>query len=159
MLCLITEQEVLKAQKIWADKIIHIGKVFAENGDYVLEAEKLIDELYGYDLGLVLFKPTFAADKQFRITKEGALSYFVGNNNKFPEDKGFAIKQWEKIRFENTGIIIECNVALTMGNYYFLKKNSKEEIKVEFTFAYKKDNKNKLRIIMHGHIYHNSPNV
>ena len=34
-----------------------------------------------------------------------------------------------------------------MGNYYF--GNSDEEIKVEFSFAFKKDIKGKLKIILH----------
>ena len=34
-----------------------------------------------------------------------------------------------------------------MGNYYF--GNSDGEIKVEFSFAYKKDNNGKLKIILH----------
>lgn len=70
----ISEQEVLDAQKIWGEGIVQIGNVYSADGDYTAAAEKHIDELYGYNLGTVLFKPTMASIEQFRTTKEGALS-------------------------------------------------------------------------------------
>ncbi len=146
----ISKQEVLDVQKVWGDGIVRIGKVFSENGDYTSEAEKHIDELYGYNLGAVLFKPTLASEKQFRTTKEGALSYFVGHNENYPEDHGFAIKPWIKVRWESIGIKTEGNMAIAMGNYYFTPANGEDEVKVEYTFAYTKDKDGKLRIIMHG---------
>ena len=146
----ISEQEVLDAQKVWGDGIVRIGKVFSENGDYMSEAEKHIDELYGYNLGAVLFKPTLASEKQFRTTKEGALSYFVGHNENYQEDHGFAIKPWIKVRWESIGIKTQGNMAIAMGNYYFTPANGEGEVKVEYTFAYTKDKDGKLRIIMHG---------
>jgi hypothetical protein len=146
----ITLKDVLDIQKKWGEGIIRIGKVYVENGNYGKEAEDFIDSLYGYDLGEVLFKPTLASEKQFRTTKEGALSYFVGNNSGFPEDVGFALKPWQNVRWENRGIKTIGNMAIAMGNYYFLPANGNMEIKVEFTFAYTKDENGNLRIIMHG---------
>lgn len=146
----ITEQEVLEAQKIWGEGIVHIGKVYSEEGDYTAAAKKHIADLYGYNLGPVLFKPTLAAEKQFRTTEEGALSYFVGHNENFSEDHGFAIKPWSNVRWESTGIKTEGNMAIAMGNYFFTPAEGGDEVKVEYTFAYTKDDKGKLRIIMHG---------
>ncbi len=146
----ITEQEVLDAQKIWGEGIVRIGKVYTEEGDYKAEAKKHIADLYGYNLGTVLFKPTLAAEKQFRTTEEGALSYFVGHNENFPEDHGFAIKPWSAVRWESTGIKTEGNMAIAMGNYYFTPADGGDEVKVEYTFAYTKDDEGALRIIMHG---------
>lgn len=146
----ITSQEVLEAQKIWGDGIVRIGKVYMEDGDYTAEAEKHIADLYGYNLGPVLFKPTLASEKQFRTTKEGALSYFVGHNANFPEDHGFAIKPWSAVRWESAGIKTTGNMAIAMGNYYFTPTKGGDEVKVEYTFAYTKDDEGKLRIIMHG---------
>ncbi len=60
----ISEQEVLETQRIWGEGIVRIGKVYSEGGDYKAEAEKHIDELYGYNLGSVFFKPTMASEKQ-----------------------------------------------------------------------------------------------
>jgi len=146
----ITKQEVLNAQQQWGDGIIQIGKVYLDKGDYKAAAEKQIDELYGYNMGTVLFKPTMASEKQFRSTKEGALSYFVGGDANYPEDHGFAIKPWSKVRFENAGIKILGNTALAMGNYYFTPVSGDPEVKVEYSFAYVKDNQGKLRIVLHG---------
>lgn len=145
----ITEAEVIEAQKEWGAGIVKIGKIYSENGDYVQAAKDHIQNLYGYDLSLVLFKPTLASVDQFRGTFDGALSYFVGGNESYPEDKGFAIAPYTKVRWENSGIINNgCNMAIAMGNYYFTKTDG-EEVKVEFTLAYVKDKQNKLRIVVH----------
>lgn len=154
----ISEQEVLDAQNIWGEGIVQIGTVYSANGDYKAAAKKHIDELYGYNLGSVLFKPTMASKKQFRTNKEGALSYFVGHNSNYPEDHGFAIKPWSAVRWESTGIISEGNMAVAMGNYYFTPDGGSDEVKVEYTFAYTKDDSGKLRIIMHGSHLPYSPN-
>ena len=146
----ITEQEVLETQRIWGEGIVKIGNVYLEKGDYTAEAEKHISELYAYNLGTVLFKPTLASEKQFRTTKEGALSYFVGHNADYPEDHGFAIKPWNAVRWQSIGIKTEGNMAIAMGNYFFTPAKGGDEVKVEYTFAYKKDNDGQLRIIMHG---------
>jgi len=146
----ITKQEVLEAQKIWGEGIVRIGNVYLEKGDYTAEAEKHIDDLYGYNLGSVLFKPTLASEKQFRTTKEGALSYFVGQNADYPEDHGFAIKPWNAVRWQSVDIKTNGNMAIAMGNYFFTPAKGGDEVKVEYTFAYTKDNDGKLRIIMHG---------
>ncbi len=146
----ITEQEVLEAQRIWGEGIVRIGKVYTEEGDYKSEARNHIADLYGYNLGPVLFKPTLAAEKQFRTTKEGALSYFVGNDDNYPEDYGFAIKPWSNVRWESIGVITEGNMAIAMGNYYFTPAKGGDEVKVEYSFAYTKDENGKLRIVMHG---------
>ena len=74
----ITEREVVDAQKMWGDGIARIGKVFSDGGDYSKEAADFIQQMYGYDLSSVLFKPTLAANDQFRSSFDAALSYFVG---------------------------------------------------------------------------------
>jgi hypothetical protein len=131
----INESEIVKAQEMLAEQIVSIGKAYLKNDNYRKIAEKMIDDLYGYQEGPVLFKPTKACEKQFRMTREGALSYFIGGNVQFPEDHGFALKPWKKLRFENEGYIIDKTHALTMGNYYFTDLNN-NEIKVEFTIGY-----------------------
>ena len=146
----ISEQEVLDVQKVWGEGIVHIGKVFSESGDYKAAAEKHIDELYGYNLGTVLFKPTMASEKQFRLSKRGALSYFVGHDTEFTEDHGFAIKPWSNVRWESVGVKSIGNMAIALGNYYFTPAGGTDEVKVEYTFAYTKDKDGKLRIIGHG---------
>ena len=70
------------------------------------EAKDFITRLYSYETESALFKPTLASDFQFRLDKISALSYFVGSNQDFPEDQGFAIKEWNKVSWENVGIKI-----------------------------------------------------
>lgn len=145
----ITEQEVVEAQKAWGDGIVEIGKVYSAGGDYEKAAADHINKFYGYDLSLVLFKPTLAAVEQFRASFDGALSYFVAGNPSYKEDKGFALKPWKKVRWENAGIANNsCTTAIAMGNYYFTPKIG-DEVKVEYTIGYVKDNNQDLRIVVH----------
>ena len=144
---MITEEEVFSAQKHWSDGLIKISNNHKNNLDYISQAINHIDRLYDYSAGKVLFKPTLARDIQFRNTKEGALSYFVGNNDDFPEDNGFALKGWTDVRWENSGIQIFDNIAIAMGNYFFT--NNEGTIMVEFSFVYRKDDQGNLKIILH----------
>ena len=141
-------EEVVEAQKAWGDALVDLGKKYTDGQDYKQAAKALIDGLYAYQTGQVLFKPTKAADVKFRMTKEGALSYLIGHNKHFPEDKGFALKPWTNVRFRNAGIYINGNVAIAMGKYFFtpLKGNV---TKVEYTFGYVKDDAGKLKIVLH----------
>ena len=132
---MITEEEVFSAQKHWSDGLIKISNNHKNNLDYISQAINHIDRLYDYSAGKVLFKPTLARDIQFRNTKEGALSYFVANNDDFPEDNGFALKGWTDVRWENSGIQIFDNIAIAMGNYFFTDLDG-NEAKVEYTFGY-----------------------
>lgn len=138
----ITTQEVEAAQKAWGDGIVIIGKA----KDAKKAATEHIDKFYGYDHGQVLFKPTLASVDQFRGTKKGALSYFIGQDLK--EDKGFALAPYTKVRWENEGIITDGDSALAMGNYFFTKTDG-TEIKVEYSLAYVKDAEGNLKINLH----------
>ena len=155
---MITNQEIIDAQNVWGEGIVSIGKVFLAGGNYKKAAEDHIDALYGYHLGKVLFKPTLASENQFRLTKEGALSYFVGHNPAFAEDHGFAIRPWSKVRWECIGTHIEGNLAVAMGNYFFTPHSGGDEVKVEYIFGYTKDASGKLRIILHGSHLPYAPN-
>ncbi len=143
----ISKEEILQNQKDWGDGIVFIGETYQSNGDYKVFATNLVDNLYGYDRGTVLFKPTKAADKEFRLTKAEAISYFVAGD--IAEDRGFAIQPWSKVRFENAGIIINCDSALAMGDYYFTDAKTDREIKAEYTFGYQKNSEGKLTINLH----------
>lgn len=145
----ISDQEVLKAQKAWGEGIVKIGKVFTDKGDYKQAATDHINEFYNYQEGSVLFKPTLASEKQFRLDFEGALSYFIGGNENYPEDKGFAIAPWSAVEWENMGTKIIGNMAVAMGNYYFSPFAGGEPVKVEYSFAYTKNEDGQLKIILH----------
>ena len=145
---MVTVADVEMAQKAWGEGIVAIASAHSEGGDYVGRAKEHIQSLYAYEIAPVLFKPTFASQDQFRSTFEGALSYFVAENNACPEDKGFAIKGWTKVRFENEGIIVNGSTAMAMGNYFFTTPDG-DEVKVEFSFGYIVDSAGDLRIHMH----------
>lgn len=143
----ISLDEVVGLQKRWAAWIMTLGKVYREGGDYRRKARDMITEMYAYDDGGVLFKPTRAAQVQFRDTKEQALSYFVGGG--IAEDHGFALSPWSNIRFDNHRIILEEGLALVMGNYFFTAADSGHEMKVEFTLGIKRADDGRPVIFLH----------
>lgn len=144
---MITKEDVLQAQNDWSNSFLEIVSLHQNNINISKATSDFIDRLYYYEIGEVLFKPTLASEIQFRKTKEGALSYFIGNNNNFSEDSGFALKSWSYIKWENSSVKIFDDIALAMGNYFFT--NNEGVLKVEFSFVYKKDQNDKLRIILH----------
>ncbi|MCY4342259.1 MAG: phosphoribosyl-AMP cyclohydrolase [Gammaproteobacteria bacterium] len=129
----ISEQTVIDAQKTWGEGIIAISKVHADGGDYAARAKEHINDLYAYGETDVMFKPTLAAEDQFRETFDEALSYFIGQDG--TEDKGFAISGWTNVRWESNGIHTDDDSAMAMGNYYFTGPDG-DETKVEYTFGY-----------------------
>ena len=143
----ISRQEIIDAQDAWGKAIVAIGEAYLNGEDYQGLAVETLDQLYDYDEGIVLFKPTKASQKQFRLTEAEAISYFVGGV--VPEDLGFALQPWSKVRFEDVGMLLNCDSAMAMGNYYFTDANTGEETKVEFTLGYRKDNNGKLVIELH----------
>ena len=144
---MITKEQVIQAQNEWAKGVIEIGSI-KDNSACKKCASDFLDDLYCFELGTVLFKPTMASLQQFRNTKEMALSYFIGGDNSIcNEDEGYARKGWTDIKFENHNIILEGTRAIAMGNYYFQANNS-NIIKVEFTFGYQLVN-NQLKIDLH----------
>jgi len=151
----VSEGEVEKAQAAWASAIKNISKTYLDGGDYVGAAGDAAGQLYGYGHSKVLFKPTKAAEAQFRDTAADAMSYFVGHEaveGGHAEDSGFAInggKGWSDVRFENHQTKLTGDVAIAMGNYYFTCAQSRSETKVEYTFGYKKSEDGHLRIFLH----------
>ena len=141
-------EDVERAQQEWGDGIVAISEAHSNGGDYVGIATNHINTLYAYQIGPVMFKPTMAAIDQFRPTFESALSYFVASNNACPEDEGFGIKGWTKVRFENDKVTTDGNRAFAMGNYFFADTEG-TEVKVEYTFGYIEDENSNLRIQLH----------
>ena len=145
---MITHQDSDNAQQAGGEGLVASAKAHSEGGDYEGVARNHVETLYAYGMGDVLFKPTLAAVEQFRPTFDEALSYFVASNNACPEDKGFAIKGWTSVRFENAGVILRETTALAMGNYFFTTPEG-DEVKVEYTFGYMLDEVGALRINVH----------
>ena len=133
---MITEQQIINIQNQWGAGVVKIGALKNNRTECKTFASEFLDKHYCFGKSTVLFKPTKCAQQQFRPTKDEATSYFIaGDDRACNEDKGFAINPWTKVRFENTGFILEENRALAMGNYFFtdLEEN---EAKVEYTFGY-----------------------
>ncbi len=146
---MITKDEVLNAQKIWGETIVEIGKLKENREACEKAAAEKIDVLYAFDKGAVLFKPTRAAEKQFRLTRRAAISYFIGGDPDFPEDSGFALQPWSAVRFENADIVLDDHTALAMGNYFFTETGTGAVKKVEYSFGYMRSSNGTLKITLH----------
>ena len=59
-----------------------------------------------------------------------------------------ALIESERVKFENSNVIIDGNTALAMGNYFFTSPEG-AEVKVEYTFGYIEDGNGDLRIQLH----------
>jgi len=143
----ITEADVEAAQQAWGEGIVAIGEVYSEGGDFEARAREHIETLYAYEESDVLFKPTLAADDQFRGSFDEALSYFIGTEG--TEDGGFAIRPWTEVRFEDAGTVLSGDYAVAMGNYYFTPADGGDVAKVEYTFGYMLDEDGDLLINVH----------
>ena len=117
----ISEKDVSEARQAWGEGLIEISKIFEADGIKKAHslASKLLDDLYGFDLGSVLFKPTLSGGKKtFRNDKEGTLSYFVGHNPKFPNDSGFGLKYWREVQFDTANIFGFLAIVLAAINIF-----------------------------------------
>lgn len=133
---MITKEQVLEVQEKWGNGVVKIGSLKENRSECEACASSFLDARYAFGEATILFKPTKCEIEQFRPTKSQALSYFIaGNDRACDEDKGFAIQPWTKVRFENSGFILEEKRAIAMGNYYFTDLSG-NEAKVEYTFGY-----------------------
>ena len=134
---MITKSQIHETQKKWGDGIVKIGALKDNESECLEFTSSFLNSLYDFENNDVLFKPTKAADEQFRPNFQMALSYFLGGSKSFcSEDEGFAMKPWLDVKFENSGFIIENERAIAMGNYFFTD-SSGAVVKVEYTFGYK----------------------
>ena len=130
----------------WKDGVIDIGIAYQEGIDYREKARTFIETHYAFDMGDVLFKPTFTNDVVFRNNLEDALSYFVADD--ISEDSGFAIKPWEDIKVSEVNLILDHNLCAVMGVLDLKPLNSENKTKIAFTFILVKDN-DKFKIKIH----------
>lgn len=146
-----TEQDLTGARTAWGDALISISKTYDESGIDAARALaiEIIDSAYGYDLGPVLFKPTLSGGAQtFRTTKEGALSYFIGHDETYPGDAGFAIRGWAEVAYETAAEFTDGSVGMWMGWATFTDKDG-NAVKVNKTFGYKKTDDGAIKIVLH----------
>ncbi|MGY0196622.1 hypothetical protein ACWA7J_16270 [Leptothrix sp. BB-4] len=147
----IGEAEVVAAQKDWCQALVDISAAGSAGGQPAARAlaEKVIDSAYGYQMGAVLFKPTLTTQPQtFRLTRAGALAYFVGGDAAYPKDTGFALKGWSRCDVDNAAIFISGDSATTMGKVHLTGTDGKMTT-VDKTWTFVKDDAGKLRIVVH----------
>ena len=143
----ITENEIREAQVAWGEGLVAISTAYAEGDDYATIAQSVLDTLYGYVDGPVLFKPTIASEVPFRFTEAQAASYFIGGS--ISEDDGFALSPWTDVRFSDDGMFIfNGDTALWMGSVY-LTDGDGEEIRVEKSKGYYRDANGDIRLQLH----------
>ena len=147
----INEGTLDQARRDWGLGILNISEAYESSGIGKARevANEFLDNLYGFEFGPVLFKPTLSGgSKTFRPSKEGALSYFIGENPNYPNDTGFGIKYWRKVDSDTSAIFIEENVAMWIG-WVTLVNNIGDEVKVDKSWGYRKDDNGRLRIVLH----------
>ena len=145
----IERKEIEAAQAKWCAALVEIGKAGAGDGDEKALAGQVLSSAYDYDSGTVLFKPTLTfGERTFRMTKPGALAYFVGGDPDFPEDKGFALKPWTKCRSEIAGVVENGDMAIAMGNVHLEAANG-DKVMVDKTFGYRRSEDGDLKIVLH----------
>ena len=147
----ITETDLAKARTAWGDGLIAISKAYDESGIEGARAiaGDLLDALYGFEFGTVLFKPTLSGGAQtFRTDRTGTLSYFIGDNSDFPQDTGFALKSWREVVSETSSFFIEGDVAMWMGWVTFTSKDG-DVVKVDKSFGYRRAEDGSLKLVLH----------
>ena len=147
----INDDTLDQARHDWGLGILKISEAYENSGidKARVVANDFLDNLYGFEFGPILFKPTLSGgSKTFRPSKEGALSYFIGENPNYPNDTGFGIKYWRKVDSDTSAIFIEENVAMWIG-WVTLVNNNGDEVKVDKSWGYRKDDNGRLKIVLH----------
>ena len=151
MVMTINETELARARTAWGDGLVAISRAYDDKG--IEEARNLagtlIDSLYGFEFGPILFKPTLSGGAQtFRTDRDGTLSYFIGHNPEFPQDTGFGLKSWRDVQFETSAIFVEQDVAMWMGWVTFIDRAA-DSVKVDKSFGYKRAGDGSLKLVLH----------
>ncbi len=148
--------DVLSAQTGWCEALIKISADYKSGGFSKAKAtaENVIDQAYNYQFGPVAFKPTLTkAPQTFRPAFDGALSYFVGGNSAYPDDKGFALESptgapWKSFKVENKVVQLDGDSALSMGNVYLTDAVGTTTV-VDKTWGWNKSSDGTMRLNLH----------
>jgi len=62
---MVTQEQVEKIQNIWGDGVVKIGALKHDRKECEKFASEFLDNLYAFDKGKVLFKPTKCEKEQF----------------------------------------------------------------------------------------------
>ncbi|MCC5925881.1 MAG: phosphoribosyl-AMP cyclohydrolase [Bacteroidetes bacterium] len=150
----ITRAMIEQAQEGWIAALVSVGA--AE--DPSARAYEVLTNYYDFSGSGVLFKPTLTHGEQtFRMTKDGALSYFVGGNAAFAQDDGFALRPYVSGVADIKDVVIVGKAAIAMGNITLTAYDG-STVMVDKTFGYRMDENGNLRIITHHSSLPFSPN-
>ena len=147
----IDENELAIARAAWGDGLVAISTAFDDRGiDATRDlAGTVLDRLYGFEFGPILFKPTLSGGAQtFRTDRDGTLSYFIGHNPSFPQDSGFGLKSWRDVRSETSATFIDGDTAMWMGWVTFTDRNG-GVVKVDKSFGYRRAADGSLKLVLH----------
>jgi len=148
----ITVAEIEAAQVAWGEGLVSISTAFANGDDYVTIAVAVLEDLYGYAYGPVLFKPTIASDVPFRFDWNGAASYFIGISapETIDEDEaGFATNVWTAVNFEDDWtFIINGETAIGMGTVVITDGDG-NPVTVQKSMAWFRGTDGNLRLQLH----------
>ena len=147
----INETELAEARAAWGDGLVAISRAYDDGGIEKARAVAgdILDSLYGFEFGPVLFKPTLSGGtKTFRTDRTGTLSYFIGHNPDFPQDTGFGLKSWREVSSQTSSVFVEGDVAMWMGWVTFTDRNG-ETVKVDKSFGYRRAADGRLKLVLH----------
>lgn len=145
----ITRTQVEGAQRAWCDALLSLSEAGRKGADAKALATRILSTAYNYDRGQVLFKPTLTHGAQtFRMDKQGALAYFVGGDAAYPNDDGFALKDWVACRPEVRGVVTSGDMAIAMGNVH-IENGKGDKVMVDKTFGYQRQPDGSLAIVLH----------
>lgn len=146
----LAEADIVAAQREWEASLLDIARTHQDHGPEAARARaaRMIDRLYGYARGPVLFKPTLASgSRTFRTTRAGALAYFAGGDPDFPDDTGFALKPWREVRIRNVGMQLRHDTAMVMSRAVLVDDRGRVT-EVDKSWGYRRGPEG-LRIVLH----------
>lgn len=147
----INETELAEARAAWGDGLVAISRAYDDGGIEMARAVAgdILESLYGFEFGPVLFKPTLSGGaKTFRTDRTGTLSYFIGHNPDFPQDTGFGLKSWREVSSQTSSVFVEGEVAMWMGWVTFTDRNG-DTVKVDKSFGYRRAADGRLKLVLH----------
>lgn len=157
----ISTDDIRDAQAAWGGAVVAIGNAWMDEGcvGALREANGALDAAYSFDDPL-LFKPTLTTKPNtYRPTRDGALSYFVGQCAPVVTngDNGFALgysvgkkddtKTWQgftKVEFSDMTFHVGgeyCGAPVAQGRMTYYSRYTKLSYSVDKTFVYKRNPK------------------
>lgn len=144
----ISEAEIIAFQKAYGISFNAISQSVEDNSYYETAARKHIDKNYNIESGEFMFKIGNETSSNYRSTYDGILSYFIGKNKAFPNDKGITKQNWRKIDWNNNGIIKDGDMAIVMGQATLTNQNGETRLQ-NYTMCLKKTEGGNLKLIAH----------